>query len=136
MYGPDISARFLDVLATLSPVNLDIEPAREIFRHRFRSGIKTAIALEDGVIIGTGSLVLEKKFLHGGAMAGHIEDVAVHPDCQLRGVGKAIVAFLVKLAGDFKCYKVVLACDDGLVPFYEKCGFRRAASQMRRDLSK
>lgn len=136
MYGPDISQRFIDVLSTLSDVGLSVEEAREVFRYRFRNNVKTAIAIEDGQIVGTASLTLEKKFLHKGAMAGHIEDVAVHPDFQKKGIGKALVEFLLKLAGDFDCYKVTLHCYDDLVVFYEKCGMRRVGSQLRFDVSK
>jgi glucosamine-phosphate N-acetyltransferase len=91
------------------------------------------IAVENGKVVGTASLLVERKFLHKGGRAGHIEDVAVHPNYQRRGIGKALVMHLVEEARKRGCYKVILDCKDELAVFYEKCGFKRGQCQMRFD---
>jgi glucosamine-phosphate N-acetyltransferase len=134
MYGFDLSQDFLDTLASLSQVNLTIERAREVFRERLRKGIRTIVALIDNRPIGTASLIIEEKFIHGGGCSGHIEDVAVHKDFQGRGIGAALVHHLVEQAKAAGCYKLILNCREGNVAFYEKLGFRRHDSGMRMDL--
>lgn len=135
LFAPDITADFLVTLSALSEVNLTVEEAKEVFRQRLKDGILTVIAKIDGRVVGTASLLVELKFLHKGSKAGHIEDVAVHPDFQRRGIGKALVMYLVDIAKDKGCYKVILDCRDDLSVFYEKCGFVRSSCQMRLDCS-
>lgn len=103
---------------------------------RLRSGIVTVVAVRSDDVIGTASLLCERKFLHKGGLAGHIEDVAVHPDHQKKGVGKSLVLHLLERARERGCYKVVLDCKPALDTFYERCGFKDAGYQMRYDVPK
>lgn len=135
LFAPDITPDFLHTLAALSEVNLTIDEAREVFRRRLQSGILSFIAVEDGRVVGTASLLVELKFLHKGSKAGHIEDVAVHPDYQRRGIGKALIMHATQVARERGCYKVILDCHDRLQEFYEKCGFTRSSCQMRMSLT-
>lgn len=134
LFGHNVNQDFLETLAALSEVNLTVEKAKDVFRDRLRSGIKTYIAIEDGRIVGTASLIVERKFLHGGSRAAHIEDVAVLPSYQRRGIGKALIMHLVQEARRLSCYKVVLDCKPDVVEFYQKCGFTDSSCQMRINL--
>src|SRR5215469_1872112 len=89
--GRDLAGGFLDTLASLAPVELTPAQAGEVFRNRLRSGIHTYIARLGARVIGTASLLLEQKFIHGGGWVGYVEDVAVHRDFQQQGVGTALV---------------------------------------------
>lgn len=131
LFAPDITQDFLATLSALSEVNLTVEEAKEVFRKRLRDGILTVIAKIDDKVVGTASLLVELKFLHKGSKAGHIEDIAVHPDFQRRGIGKAMVAHLIGVAKEKGCYKVTLSCKNELTAFYEKCGFIHSSCQMR-----
>lgn len=133
LFAPDVTLEFLDVLSTLSAVGLTIEEATEIFRECLRDGVFTIIAVIGDRIVGTASLLIERKFIHKGGKVGHIEDVAVHQDFQGQGIGTAMVTHLSTIAHKKGCYKVVLDCDDALIDFYERCGFRRYQRQMRFD---
>jgi glucosamine-phosphate N-acetyltransferase len=131
----DFHRGFLESLANLSPVDLTPAEAIQIWRGRNAAGVRTVVAVEpDGSILGTGSLILEHKFLHHGGTIGHIEDVAVHPDHAGKGVGSAVVRALVDLARQSGCYKVILSCTDQNLAFYSKIGFRRHDNGMRIDL--
>ncbi len=134
MYGFDLSPDFLDTLGSLAEVGLTLEQAKEVFRERLRRGIRTFVARVDDRIVGTASLLIEEKFIHEGGCSGHIEDVAVHPDYQGKGIGAALVRHLVEQARAAGCYKVILNCSEGTAPFYEKLGFRRHDIGMRMDL--
>ena len=79
------------------------------------------VALYDGIIVGTGAILIEYKIM--GKVCAHIEDVVV--DNMYRGnrTGKLLIEELIKIAKHYKCYKVILDCSKENVPFYEKCGF-------------
>ena len=62
------------------------------------------------------------------------KDVAVHPECQGRGIGALLVARLMEESRKEGCYKVILDCAETVIPFYEKLGFRKWERAMRIDL--
>src|SRR4051812_43392052 len=89
----DFSHGLLETLENLVPVNLTVEEAIHIWRGRNAAGVRTVVAVEEEQVIGTASLILEHKFLHRGGTIGHIEDVAVHPAHEGKGVGKSVVRY-------------------------------------------
>ena len=92
------------------------------------------VAVDNDVVVGTGSLIIERKFLRGGGIVGHIEDVVVDKTVRATGVGRMIVNRLVEIARENSCYKAVLNCSEDNVPFYGKCGFHCSGHEMRIDL--
>lgn len=134
----DMKRGFLAALDSLRPQASRIRQDRalEIFK-----GIESdpnhiiVVADADGQVVGAATLLIEPKFIHGGGMAGHIEDVAVRDGFQGRGIGRRIVKHLLGVAAGRGCYKTVLDCTDDVRPFYEKMGFRCTAGQMRVDHS-
>lgn len=131
----DFSRGFLESLAHLAPVDLTPDEAIRIWRGRNAAGVRTVVAVDEaGQIMGTASLILEHKFIHKGGTIGHIEDVAVHPNHEGKGVGSAVVRALIELARHSGCYKVILSCNDQNIAFYSKLGFRRHDNGMRIDL--
>ena len=91
------------------------------------------VAINDGKVIGSTTLLIEQKFIHDGGKVGHIEDVVVRKEYQGRGVGKKIVNALLKYAEKKGCYKTILDCTEDLIPFYENLGFKRHSNSMRFD---
>ena len=127
MVVDDVYRGFLDVLDRLSPVDLTPVEAIEVFKARAENtGLTTYVAVhgaQDGPVVGTASILIERKFLHSGRSAGHIEDVAVHQDWAGRGIGGHLIDALLDLARLHNCYKVTLACKPELNEFYAKHGF-------------
>lgn len=134
MFATDIQRGFLEAVASLKPCELNHEEAVTVFRKRMRQKIRTYVALRDDRIIGTASLLIEPKFIHSGGVVGHIEDVAVHRDHQHLGIGGRLVNHLLEVCRKERCYKVILDCEEPLIPFYERFGFRRWEQAMRIDL--
>jgi glucosamine-phosphate N-acetyltransferase len=132
--APDLDDSFFESLSSLAEVQLTRPRAVEIFRRRLKAGVRTYVAVLDGRIVGTASLLMELKFIHGGGVVGHVEDVAVHRDFQKRGIGKALVEQLTDVAKEAGCYKIILNCIEDRVPFYEGQGYRRYDVGMRLDL--
>lgn len=89
---------------------------------------------QTGTIVASGSLLIERKLIRGGAKVGHIEDVVVHDSCRGKGTGRLLLDHLIAAAKLANCYKVILDCAESNVAFYEKCGFYRKEVHMRLDL--
>jgi glucosamine-phosphate N-acetyltransferase len=125
---------FFETLSNLRPVG-DLAPAQaeEIFKACQAQGIETYVACEGDNIIGTIRLLFESKFYHPGKLAAHIEDVATHAQHQGRGVGRALLEHALAVCREKACYKVILDCDDKLIPFYQKFGFKEAGAYLRFD---
>jgi len=88
---------------------------------------------ENQTIIGTATLLIEQKFIHNGGKVGHIEDVATRAGYEGIGVGKEIIQRLIEISKDQQCYKIILDCDDKVIGFYEKLGFKKRGVMMRLD---
>ena len=55
-----------------------------------------------------------------------LKNIAVDPDFQGRGYGKALVEFLIRTyAGRYVTMQVGTGDSPSIIPFYESCGFRR-----------
>ena len=68
------------------------------------------------------------RALADGFDAAYICDIAVHPDYQGQGIGKAIVLKLVEFSKDHR--KIILYAAPGKDTFYLKLGFKRMATAL------
>ena len=84
--------------------------------------------IKPNIIIGTGTIIIEPKIIHGGRSVGHIEDVVIHPLYRNKKIASGIINKLI--TQDNNCYKIILDCDDSLKSFYEKNGFNHKNIQM------
>ena len=91
------------------------------------------VAELNGKIVGSTTLLIEQKFIHEGGFVGHIEDVVVNKEFEGQGIGMKLVLSLLDVAKEKKCYKTILNCEDKLIPFYEKIGFKQKSIEMRFD---
>jgi len=64
-------------------------------------------------IVGTGALIVERKFIHHLGLVGHIEDIAVAKDQQGKKLGLRIIQALDFVAEKVGCYKVCLGGEEG-----------------------
>jgi glucosamine-phosphate N-acetyltransferase len=95
-----------------------------------QKNIYSIVAVIGGVVVGYGSLVIEKK-IRGGKM-GHIEDIVTSQDHRSCGIGSAIIDELHEFAKNNGCYKVALQCSEYNRVFYEKSGFKSTGITMQR----
>jgi len=90
----------------------------------------------EGKIIGTGTLMVEKKFLFKLGTQGHIEDIAISATQQGKRFGVKLLNALDSIAEQVGCYKTILDCSPKNEPFYIKCGYQKAGSEMHHYYSK
>lgn len=128
---------YLDLLGQLSEVNLELWEAEEVFKNMDKHPYYVYVAKEmigSSRIIGTTTLFVEQKMLHGGRCVGHIEDVVVDKDWRGKGIGESLVKKAIEKAKRTDCYKIILDCTEEVAPFYEKLGFKKHNTGMRLDL--
>ena len=80
-------------------------------------------------LLGSGTIIIEPKIIHGGKSVGHIEDVVVHPNYRNQGIAQTILNKLVEYSKN-DCYKVVLNCNPHMEPFFNHSGFEKKCIQM------
>ncbi len=90
------------------------------------------IAKVNGELAGTALLLIQLNLSHGGKSYGHVENVVTDIRSRGKGIGLAMVNFLMSKARERRCYKVILDCETKNIPFYERCGFSiTGESEMR-----
>jgi glucosamine-phosphate N-acetyltransferase len=87
------------------------------------------IARSNDKIIGTITILIEPKIIHGMSYVGHIEDYVVDKDSRGLGVGKLLLEHAIKICR-VKCYKVILDTKALNVDFYRRFGFEIKQSQL------
>ncbi|OTB00692.1 hypothetical protein M426DRAFT_324053 [Hypoxylon sp. CI-4A] len=86
----------------------------------------------EGRIVGTGALVVEKKFIHQRGKCGHIEEISIAKEHQGKGLGLKMIQALDSIAINLGCYKNILNCGPRNEPFYVKCGYHNSGIEMSR----
>ena len=131
----DLENGFLESLDNLRQTsNLEQNSVRNILKKILENENHIIHVAElNGKIVGSTTLLIEQKFIHEGGFVGHIEDVVVNKEFEGQGIGMKLVLSLLDVAKEKKCYKTILNCEDKLIPFYEKIGFKQKSTEMRFD---
>lgn len=131
----DLFNGFLGSLDSLRKASdLNPQKAKQIY-NKIKSNPNHVVfvAVLDGKIVGSTTMIIEPKFIHDGGHVGHIEDVVVAKEHQGSGIGEKLVRELLEYAKQNNCYKTILDCKDDVKLFYEKLGFKKEANCMRFD---
>lgn len=110
-------------------VSFTVDEAREHFaRLRQYPSYRIFVAAADGVFAGTYALIILDNLAKRGARAGVVEDVAVLPASQGRGVGRAMMEHARAECRAAGCYKMMLSSNvnrESAHRFYDALGFER-----------
>lgn len=102
--------------------------ARALFERQRTLGAQVLLAEAGSLALGTLTLFVLPLLGHGGAPEALVEDVAVHPDAQGQGVGRALMHAAMDRARAAGCYKLALTSNLKRVDahaFYDSLGFER-----------
>ena len=109
--------------------NFTLEEAREHFAiFRRYPSFRIFVALIDGAVVGTYELLIMDNLAKRGRKSGVVEDVAVDPAYQGRGIGRAMMEHARAQCRQAGCYKLVLSSNlkrEEAHRFYEAVGFQR-----------
>lgn len=86
------------------------------------TGANSIVGLYENKIVAYGSIVIENKIR--GDIAGHIEDIVVDTTVRGKMVGVKLVKELVNIGKSKGCYRITLFCNEKLIKFYERNGFK------------
>lgn len=107
-------------------------PLSEAERHFERMAdypdYKIHVAFSDTQLVGTFALLIMGNLAHMGAPSAIIEDVAVDPEWQGRGVGKQMMKYALQICGEKGCYKAALSSNlnrKRAHAFYESLDFEQ-----------
>lgn len=85
---------------------------------------------ENNDIIGTITIIFEKKLINNACLVCHIEDLIISNQYKNKGYGTKILDSIKNYAIQKKCYKIILNCEHQLKKFYEKNNFENKNIQM------
>ena len=61
-----------------------------------QNNIEIYVLEKDNLLIGAGTLLYEKKFIHNISLYIHIEDIIIKKEYQSKGFGKILITHLIK----------------------------------------
>lgn len=91
-----------------------------------RDGTDVVVAVSDGQIVSSCTLITAPNLLRGGQSHGFLENVATHPGHRGLGYGRDVVRFALARAWREGCFHVMMQSgrkDAGVHEFYRKQGF-------------
>ena len=110
----------LNQLKELDQDSIDKERAWKNFSKN--TSANSIVGILDGKIVAYGSVVIENKIR--GEVAGHIEDIVVDKNVGKKMIGTYLVKELIEICKKKKCYRITLFCNEKLVNFYSRNGFK------------
>ena len=110
----------LNQLKELDQDSIDKERAWKNFLKN--TSANSIVGILDEKIVAYGSVVIENKIR--GEVAGHIEDIVVDKNVGKKMIGTNLVKELIEICKKKKCYRITLFCNEKLVNFYSRNGFK------------
>ncbi|GGG94726.1 GNAT family N-acetyltransferase [Silvibacterium dinghuense] len=95
------------------------------------------VALIDEAVAGTYELMIMDNMAKRGRKSAIVEDVAVHPDYQGKGIGRAMMRHALEQCRESSCYKLTLSSNLKRLDahrFYDSLGFTRHGYSFQMEL--
>lgn len=103
-------------------------PSKAVHRKILENSYLSIVAIEGNRIVGFVNIVSD------GVLSAYIPLLEVVKDYQGQGIGKRLVEEALAATKDL--YMIDVACDDDVVPFYEKFGMMKSNSMIFRNYDK
>lgn len=121
---------YFELLSQLTNANkIDYNSFLSIF-NEIKNNVFVIEDLDKNKIVASGTLFIEKKFIHSGGLVGHMEDIVVDKNYRNNKLGIEMVENLIKRARQQGCYKIIGNCKKELIQFYQKNGFEKKGEQI------
>jgi len=121
----------LNQLKKIDLENIDRKKAWNDFKSNTSSN--SIVGIYNNRIVAYGSVVIENKIR--GEVAGHIEDIVVDSEVRGKMVGVSLIKELIEISRKKGCYRITLFCNEKLVNFYSRNGFKVNNVVMKKYLS-
>ncbi|HIG89684.1 MAG TPA: GNAT family N-acetyltransferase [Flavobacteriaceae bacterium] len=110
----------LNQLKKIDLENIDRKKAWNDFNSNTSSN--SIVGIYNNRIVAYGSVVIENKIR--GEIAGHIEDIVVDSEVRGKMVGVSLIKELIEISRRKGCYRITLFCNEKLMNFYSRNGFK------------
>jgi GNAT superfamily N-acetyltransferase len=114
---------------------LSIADAAMIFEKMKRyPNYQIYVADIEGELVGAFALLIMDNIIHFGSPSAIVEAVAVAPEWQRKGIGKAMMLYAWRLCHKAGCYKLSLSSSlkrERAYSFYESLGFEKHGFSFR-----
>lgn len=131
----DYHKGFFEVLAQLTsaekPTEADFISRLAEISKRTCETVYVVEHISERKIVGTISIFIELKFIHSLSKVCHVEDFVIDSQYRNKHLGSKLLKMAIQYARSENCYKIILDCEDKLVCFYEKFGFKKNANSMQ-----
>tara|TARA_Y100000389_G_C17334898_1_gene450097 strand:+ start:88 stop:507 length:420 start_codon:yes stop_codon:yes gene_type:complete len=116
--------QFIPLINEFRPINTNIsqELFNNLYDEIFKSSIIYVIEINN-ILIGTGKLLIEQKFIHNLAKYGRIEDVFIKEDYRNKCIGSKLIQEILNYCKENNFFKITLTCNDNLISFYKNNNF-------------
>ena len=121
----------LNQLKKIDFENIDRKKAWNDFNSNTSSN--SIVGIYNNRIVAYGSVVIENKIR--GEVAGHIEDIVVDSEVRGKMVGVSLIKELIEISRKKGCYRITLFCNEKLINFYSRNGFKVNNVVMKKYLS-
>lgn len=128
LLNKDDYEQFINLINDFRETNFTLHDFEELLVSQKQ--VEIYVLENDNKLIGAGTLLYEKKFIHNISLYAHIEDIIIKNEYQGKGYGKILINNLIDICKVKECYKILLDCETNLIPFYGKCGFTDKGHQM------
>ena len=132
-----INKSYIDLLTQLTITNhlqndVFFEQINKIYTNNSKIFIihKSSPNNPDFIIVATITCFIEPKIIRNARFSAHIEDFVVHNEYRNKGFASKLLSIAKNYASDNNCYKILLDCEEKLVPFYNKFGFTEKGRYM------
>jgi len=121
----DYHKNYLQLMNQLKPTKIySYALFKKIFKQIEKNDEHNIFVIEeDGIIVGTITIVLETKFIYEGEKLGHIEDFVVDKNYRKKGYGGNLIEHVINFCKKNDCRKIGLCSRPYAQEFYYKKGF-------------
>lgn len=124
---------FVDTLESLKPTgDTSKKKLKKFFELSEKQGPTFVAINKDKEIIGTLKVLLEAKLLRGGQFAAKFEDISVRKGYQGLWIWSELIKKALAFCEKKEVYKITLSCREEILSFYEKFGFVRYSTNMKK----
>jgi len=122
---------YLNLIKNFRPINENITTTEfnSIYTNILSHGNIIVAELNDK-IIGTITILLEKKFIHNSSIYAHVEDVFIDESYRNKSIGSNLVKKAIDYCKEKNVFKISLNCHENLKDFYEKNKFEKRQINM------
>lgn len=127
----DDKINYLNLIKNFRPINEEIttNEFNYIYKNILSHGNIIVAELNDK-IIGTITILLEKKFINNSSIYAHIEDVFIDESYRNKSIGSNLIKKAIDYCKEKNVFKISLNCHENLKDFYEKNNFEKRQINM------